>query len=89
MEQEYVDLHLARALKNELSLEIPPANGKARLLSQAGQWIAVKNTPWLLLPKRSQNLYRVHVYRGPQWFELDNLAGSIEFRLFNYQHLVA
>jgi hypothetical protein len=90
MEQEPIDHYLAHVMKKELFFCAPPANGRSKLLSQAVPWSVLKSASGILLSKRSQELYRVQVYCGSDWFEqVDNLIGSIEFRLLNYQHLVA
>jgi hypothetical protein len=89
MEREPLDNHLAHALKKELLLSCPPANGKARLLSDAAHWQDMANSAWPLFPRHTENLYRIHVYQGVGFSErLDCLmaACSLEFGIFNQQH---
>jgi hypothetical protein len=92
MERDSFDAYLAHSLKQELLISFPPAGGKVKLLSQASTWIAGEWASWPLRSRRSQNLYRVHVYRGTGLSDqVDCLMASytLEFRMLNQQHLFA
>jgi hypothetical protein len=90
MERDSFDDYFAHHLKQELLTAFLPTGGKAKLLSRVVDWRSSDGAAWSLLPRRGQNLYRVHVYRGAAISDrVDCLMASyaLEFGMLNQQHM--